>query len=90
MGNIGDMTEEPLSQAQQLAAMKVVAGDIAHELRNLLAICSSAAQFLMAEEITPEFRRQCAQKVLQGIQRASGILDYLAKSSQPSDKEESP
>jgi signal transduction histidine kinase len=87
---MGNMGEEPLSQAEELAAMKVMAGDTAHELRNLLAICSSAAQFLMAEEITPEFRRQCAQKVLQGIQRASGILDHLAKYAQPSGREESP
>ncbi len=59
---------------------------LAHELRNPLAICSSAAQFLMQEEITPEFRRQCAQKMQQGMQRASGIIDHLLKFTRPSER----
>ncbi len=75
--------EAQLLQAQKLAALGVMAGGIAHELRNPLAICSSAAQFLMEEEIAPEFRRECAQKVQQGMQRASGIIDHLLKFTRP-------
>ena len=75
--------EAQLLQAQKLAALGVMAGGIAHELRNPLAICSSAAQFLMDEEIKPEFRRECAQKVQQGMQRASGIIDHLLKFTRP-------
>jgi PAS domain S-box-containing protein len=78
--------EEQLLQAQKLAALGVMAGGIAHELRNPLAICSSAAQFLMQEEITPEFRRECAQRVQQGMQRASGIIDHLLKFTRPSER----
>jgi PAS domain S-box-containing protein len=78
--------EAQLLQAQKLAALGVMAGGIAHELRNPLAICSSAAQFLMEEEITPEFRRQCAQKMQQGMQRASGIIDHLLKFTRPSER----
>jgi PAS domain S-box-containing protein len=78
--------EAQLLQAQKLAALGVMAGGIAHELRNPLAICSSAAQFLMEEEITPEFRRQCAQKMQQGMQRASGIIEHLLKFTRPSER----
>jgi PAS domain S-box-containing protein len=78
--------EAQLLQAQKLAALGVMAGGIAHELRNPLAICSSAAQFLMEEEITPEFRRECAQKMQQGMQRASGIIDHLLKFTRPSER----
>jgi PAS domain S-box-containing protein len=76
--------EAQLLQAEKLAALGVMAGGIAHELRNPLAICSSSAQFLMGEEITPEFRRECAQKVQQGMQRASGIIEHLLKFTRPS------
>jgi PAS domain S-box-containing protein len=76
--------EAQLLQAQKLAALGVMAGGIAHELRNPLAICSSAAQFLMEEEIEPKFRRECAQKVSQGMQRASTIIEHLLKFARPS------
>jgi len=77
--------EAQLLQAQKLAALGVMGGGIAHELRNPLAICSSAAQFLMEDEITPEFRRECAQKVQQGTQRASAIIEHLLKFTRPSE-----
>ena len=76
--------EAQLLQAQKLAALGVMAGGIAHELRNPLTICSSAAQFLMEEEIEPKFRRECAQKVWLGMQRASTIIEHLLKFASPS------
>ena len=76
--------EVQLLQAQKLAALGVLAGGIAHELRNPLAICSSAAQFLMEEEIEPKFRRECAQKVCLGMRRASMIIEHLLKFARPS------
>jgi signal transduction histidine kinase len=40
----------------------------------------------MEEEIKPEFRRECAQKMQQGMQRASGIIDHLLKFTRPSER----
>jgi signal transduction histidine kinase len=77
--------EAQLLQAQKLAALGVMAGGIAHELRNPLSICSSAAQFLMEAEVQPDFRRECAQKVCQGMQRASAIIDHLLDFARPSE-----
>ena len=76
--------EMELHQSQKLAALGVMAGGIAHEIRNPLAICSSAAQFLLEEDITPEFRRECAEKIHHGIQRTSTIIENLLKYSHPS------
>jgi PAS domain S-box-containing protein len=75
--------EAQLLQSQKLAALGVMAGGIAHEIRNPLAVCGSAAQFIMEEEITPEFRQECAQKIHTGIQRASMIIENLLRFARP-------
>jgi PAS domain S-box-containing protein len=76
--------ETELHQSQKFAALGVMAGGIAHEIRNPLAICSSSAQFLMEEDGTPDFRRECAEKIHKGIQRTSSIIENLLKYSHPS------
>ena len=78
--------EAQLLQSQKLAALGVMAGGIAHEIRNPLAVCGSAAQFIMEENITPEFRQECAQKIHAGIQRASMIIENLLRFARPSVK----
>ena len=78
--------EQQLLQSQKLAALGVMAGGIAHEVRTPLAISSSAAQFLMEDDITPEFRKECAEKVHIGIWRASGIIENLLRFAHPSTK----
>jgi PAS domain S-box-containing protein len=80
--------EMQLLQSQKLAALGVMAGGIAHEIRNPLAISSSAAQFLMENGITPEFRKECAEKIHTGIQRASIIIENLLRFARPSAKVE--
>lgn len=76
--------EMQILQSHKLAALGVMAGGIAHEIRNPLAIASSAAQFLMEDDITSEFQKECAQKVYAGIQRASVIIGNLLRFAHPS------
>jgi len=86
-----DLTEQrkmemELFQSQKLSALGVMAGGIAHEIRNPLAISSSAAQFLMNDNISAEFRKECAVKVNSGIRRAAAIIDNLIKFARPASK----
>ena len=78
--------EAQLLKSQKFAALGVMAGGIAHEIRNPLAICSSAAQFLQNDDITPEFRKECGEKIFTGIQRASIIIENLLRFARPSAK----
>ncbi|MCX5867742.1 MAG: ATP-binding protein [Proteobacteria bacterium] len=79
-----DMTERrqlelQLLQYHKLAAMGVMAGGIAHELRNPLAICSSSAQFLLEDDLPAGFQKECAGKIIAAIQRGSDIIESLMK-----------
>ncbi len=78
--------EAQLSQSQKLAALGVMAGGIAHEIRNPLAVCASAAQFIKEPDISLEFRLECAEKIHTGIQRASMIIENLLRFARPSAK----
>ncbi|MCF8108317.1 MAG: PAS domain S-box protein [Desulfohalobiaceae bacterium] len=83
-----DMTEwrkmeRQLSQAHKFASLGVMAGGIAHEIRNPLAISSSAAQFLLEEDLDPTFRRECAQKISSGLERASKVIENLLSFAHP-------
>lgn len=92
MGIVGvgrDLTEQrklenELRQSQKLAALGVMAGGIAHEIRNPLAVCASASQFLIEEDIPPEFHTECAQKIQAGVQKASTIIENLLRFARPS------
>jgi PAS domain S-box-containing protein len=76
--------EAELLRSQKFAALGVMAGGIAHEIRNPLAICSSAAQFLLKEDISTEFQKECGEKIYAGIQRASIIIENLLRYARPS------
>jgi PAS domain S-box-containing protein len=76
--------EAQLLQAQKLAALGVMADGIAHELRNPLAICSSAAQILLEDDVSPELSKVCVKKILAGIQRASITIENLLRFARPS------
>src|SRR3989339_845504 len=75
--------EAQLLQTQKLAALGVMAGGIAHEIRNPLAVCSSAAQFIMEGDLEPQLQRECAEKIHAGILRASMIIENLLRFARP-------
>jgi PAS domain S-box-containing protein len=77
--------EAQLAQSVKLAALGVMAGGIAHELRNPLSVSYSAAQFLKEGAPDPEFHTECVEKILAGIERASGIIENLLRFSRPSE-----
>ena len=83
-----DLTEQrrlelQLIQSQKLAALGVMAGGIAHQVRNPLAICSSAAQFLKDDTADPQLQKVCAAKIHKSIRKASSIIENLLKFARP-------
>ncbi|WP_295885851.1 PAS domain-containing sensor histidine kinase [uncultured Thiohalocapsa sp.] len=80
--------EHQLRQSHKLAALGVMAGGIAHEVRNPLAVCSSAAQFLMEDDLPADFRRECAEKIQNGMRKASDIIENLLRFARPSAQED--
>ncbi len=87
-GIIRDITSYKLSQEQMQNAKKMdalsdLAGGVAHEIRNPLAISSSAAQLLMDDNVSEAFRKDCAKKIVSGIQRASVIIENLLTFARP-------
>ena len=75
--------EEHLYHSEKLAALGVMAGGIAHELRNPLSVGFSAAQFLQEPSRDPAFQQECVRKIIGGIQRASTIIENLLRFAQP-------
>lgn len=76
--------EQHLYQTEKLAALGVMAGGIAHELRNPLSVSFSAAQFLLDPPDDPVFHQECVKKILEGIERSSVIIENLLRFARPS------
>ncbi len=76
--------ERHVQQSEKLAALGVMAGGIAHELRNPLSVSYSAAQFLLEEPTDPAFQKECVQKIIEGIERSSIIIENLLRFARPS------
>jgi two-component system, cell cycle sensor histidine kinase and response regulator CckA len=75
--------EDRVRRSEKMEALGSLAGGIAHEIRNPLGICSSAAQFLMEDDISPEFRKECAEKIRLSLDRASEIIENLLRFARP-------
>jgi len=75
--------EQHLYQSEKLAALGVMAGGIAHELRNPLSVSFSAAQFLSEPLGDPAFQKECVNKIINGIERSSMIIENLLRFARP-------
>ncbi len=87
-GIIHDITEEKRRQrifelACRMEAISHMAEGIAHEIRNPLAISSSAAQLLINERLASHLKKECVEKVVSGINRASLIVENLLAFARP-------
>lgn len=78
--------EAQLLQSEKLAALGVMAGGIAHEIRNPLAVVSSAAQLLLQKPLAREVQLECAERIYRSVQRMAGIIESLLRFARPSDK----
>jgi PAS domain S-box-containing protein len=84
-----DLTESRRMEAQLLQSAKMVslgvmAGGIAHEIRNPLGICSATAQLLQENLDDPQLIREAAEKIYIAVKRASNIIENLLKFVRPS------
>ena len=85
-----DLTERRELEAQlfhsaKLASLGIMAGGIAHEIRNPLGISSVAAQILLEDPDNESLRKECAEKIYSGIKRASLIIEELLKFARPTE-----
>jgi len=75
--------EDKLTQSAAMASLGVMAGGIAHELRNPLGIISASAQLLMENPRDSKLRTQGLDKIYSATRRASLIIENLLKFARP-------
>lgn len=80
---VGKRVEQMARQTKKMEALGAMAAGIAHEIRNPLAVASSAAQLLMGNKVPEDQRRLFAEKVIAGIERASFIIENLLALTRP-------
>jgi len=75
--------EAQLIQSAKMASLGVMAGGIAHELRNPLGVISAGAQLLLERPDDGQLRGESAQRIHAATQRASLIIENLLKFARP-------
>ena len=70
---------------RRMATVGEIAGGIVQEMRNPLAITSSAVQILLKKRANPELRQECAEKIRTAANRAAAIVENFLRSSRPSE-----
>lgn len=78
--------ESQLIQSAKMASLGVMAGGIAHELRNPLGIISAGAQLLLEHTDNGQLRTECAEKIQSATKRASMIIENLLRFARSGDE----
>lgn len=76
-------TEAQLAQADKLASLGVLAGGIAHQLRNPLSIISAWGQLLLEHPDDGELRGRAVKSIRTAVQRASHVIEGLLRFASP-------
>lgn len=71
--------EWQLAQSQRFAALGVMAGGLAHELRNPLAICASYTQILLNDDSDAADRHDCLERIYEAVKRSAAVIDSLVR-----------
>jgi len=71
--------EAQLIQSAKMASLGVMAGGIAHEVRNPLGIIAISAQLLRERFNDPELPAGCLERIDKAVKRASLIIENLLK-----------
>ena len=88
-----DLTEERLLQqhvfqAERMASLGVMAGGIAHELRNPLTIIATSAQLLRENSRNATMRAACLAKITTATERAMRTMSNLLAFAHPGTAEQ--
>ncbi len=75
--------EAQMRQAEKLAALGMVIGGIAHEIRNPLGVSAAAAQLMRRCADSPQLLDECIAKVIGGIDRAALVVESLLRFARP-------
>ena len=82
--------EAQLIQSAKMASLGVLAGGIAHEIRNPLSVSSAAAQLFLENPEDEELKRECAERIYSGIKRTAKIVENLLSFARPAEGRKAP
>lgn len=75
---------DQVEEYRRMATVGLLAGGMAHEMRNPLAISSSAAQILLKKGADPTLRQECAEKIRTAVNRVVAIVENFLRFNHPS------
>jgi PAS domain S-box-containing protein len=75
--------EAQMRQSEKLAALGMVIGGIAHEIRNPLGVSYAAAQLMRDRIGSPAGLEECIKRVIAGIDRVSLVVESLLRFARP-------
>ena len=75
---------DQVEEYRRMATVGLMAGGMAHEMRNPLAISSSAAQILLKKGANPALRQECAEKIRTAVNRVVAIVENFLRCNHPS------
>jgi len=74
---------DQLENYRRMATVGEMVSGIACEMRNPLAITSSAAQILLKKGADPTLRQECAEKIRTAVNRVAAIVESFLRGTRP-------